>query len=87
VRAVHNDWRDGDDHDDTRTGTRGRVFDGVDTHKGVHVAAALDEMGRPLGTGSRTTTTAGYRQLWQGVRSWGEVAAVGMEGTGSWVRV
>jgi len=61
-----------------------RVFGGVDTHKDVHVAAALDELGRLLGTGSFPTTTAGYRQLWQWMRSFGEVVAVGVEGTGSW---
>src|SRR4051812_13625555 len=61
-----------------------RVFGGVDTHKDVHVAAALDELGRLLGTGSFATTTVGYRQLWQWMRSWGDVVAVGVEGTGSW---
>ena len=64
--------------------TRARVFGGVDTHKDVHVAAALDELGRLLGTGSFPTTAAGYRQLWQWLRSYGEVVAVGVEGTGSW---
>ena len=47
-----------------------RVFGGVDTHKDVHVAAALDELGRLLGTGPFTTTTDGYRQLWRWLRSW-----------------
>ena len=60
-----------------------RVFGGVDTHKDVHVAAALDELGRLLGTGSFPTTTAGYRQLWRGC-ALGDVVAVGIEGTGSW---
>ena len=35
------------------------MFGGVDTHKDVHVAAALDELGRLLGTGSFPTTTDG----------------------------
>ena len=61
-----------------------RVFGGVDTHKDVHVAAALDELGRLLGTGSFPTTAAGYRQLRCWLRSHGEVVAVGVEGTGSW---
>jgi len=61
-----------------------RVFGGVDTHKDVHVAAALDELGRLLGTGSFATTMDGYRQLGRWLRSWGEVVAVGVEGTGSW---
>ena len=43
-----------------------RVIGGIDTHKDVHVAAALDELGRLLGTASFPTTAAGYRQLWRG---------------------
>ncbi len=61
-----------------------RVYGGVDMHKDVHVAAALDELGRLLGTGSFSTTVDGYRQLSRWLRSWGEVVAVGVEGTGSW---
>ena len=60
------------------------MFGGVDTHKDVHVAAALDDLGRLLGTGSFPTTAAGYGQLWQWLCSHGDVAAVGVEGTGSW---
>ena len=40
-----------------------RVIGGVDTHKDVHVAAVLDELGRLLATASFPTTTAGYREL------------------------
>jgi transposase len=36
---------------------------GVDTHADVHVAAALDHLGRELGTLSIATTVAGFRQL------------------------
>lgn len=61
-----------------------RVFGGVDTHKDLHVAAALDDVGRLLGTGSFSTTTAGYRQLSRWMRAHGEVVAVGVEGTGAW---
>ena len=61
-----------------------RVFGGIDTHKDVHVAAALDEVGRLLGTCSFPTTTAGYRQLWQWLCSHGDIVAVGIEGTSSW---
>ena len=35
---------------------------GVDTKEVVHVASALDELGRLLGTYSCPTTAAGYRQ-------------------------
>ena len=61
-----------------------RVIGGVDTHKDVHVAAVLDELGRLLGTESFSTTAAGYRQLTRWLRSHGDVVAVGVEGTGSW---
>jgi transposase len=60
------------------------VTGGVDTHKDVHVAAALDALGRLLGTESFPTTRAGYRQLLGWLRAFGEVDAVGVEGTGAW---
>ena len=60
------------------------VTGGVDTHKDVHVAAALDGVGRLLGTKSFPTTAAGYRALLGWLRCFGEVVAVGVEGTGSW---
>ena len=49
----------------TMTDSTGPVTGGVDTHKDVHVAAALDGVGRVLGTEAFPTTTAGYRQLWR----------------------
>jgi transposase len=61
-----------------------RVIGGVDTHKDVHVAAALDDTGRLLATESFPTTTVGYRRLWRWLGSHGEVVAVGVEGTGAW---
>ena len=39
------------------TDTRRRVTGGVDTHKDTHVAAALDELGRVLGTEAFPATT------------------------------
>jgi transposase len=60
------------------------ITGGVDTHKDVHVAAALDHLGRLLGTESFATTRRGYRQLLDWLRSHGEVVAVGVEGCGSW---
>lgn len=50
----------------------------------MHVAAALDDLGRLLGTESFPTTAAGYRQLQRWLCSHGGVVAVGIEGTGSW---
>jgi len=68
----------------TMTETRCRVTGGVDTHKDAHLATALDEVGRVLGTEAFPATLAGYRQLSRWLRSFGEVVAVGVEGTGSW---
>jgi transposase len=61
-----------------------RVIGGVDTHKDVHVAAVLDEFGRMLAHESFATTRHGYRRLLGWLQSYGEVAAVGVEGCGSW---
>jgi transposase len=61
-----------------------RVTGGVDTHKDAHVAAALDELGRVLGTEAFPTTQAGYRALLRWLATFGEITAVGVEGTGAW---
>jgi transposase len=57
---------------------------GVDTHADVHVAAALDERGRPLGIRRVPTTPAGFAELaaWGG--RFGPVAVAGIEGTRSY---
>ena len=68
----------------TMTDSTGPVTGGVDTHKDVHVAAALDGVGRVLGTEAFPTTTAGYRRLLGWLGRFGEIAAVGVEGTGAW---
>ena len=60
-----------------------RITVGVDSHKDLHVAAALDEVGKLLGTPSFPTTTAGYRALLGWLRGFGTVVGVGVEGTGS----
>ena len=60
------------------------VIGGVDTHKDTHVAAALDGLGRLLGTASFPTTRNGYRRLLTWLQSHGDLAAVGVEGCGSW---
>lgn len=39
------------------------VVGGVDTHGQVHVAAAIDAMGRVLGSESFPASEAGYRRL------------------------
>lgn len=60
------------------------VTGGVDTHQDLHVAAALDQLGRVLGTESFPATLLGYRQLLSWLRGHGRVAKIGVEGTGSY---
>ena len=60
------------------------VTGGVDTHLDVHVAAALDGLGVLLGTESFSTTPAGYGELFDWFESFGPLARVGVEGTGSY---
>ena len=61
-----------------------RVIGGVDTHKDVHVAAVLDELGRLLGTSRSRRRPLAIGSCCRWLRSHGEVVAVGIEGTGSW---
>ncbi len=60
------------------------VTGGVDTHLEVHVAAALNEIGGLLGVESFEATGAGELLLLSWLRSFGTVALVGVEGTGSY---
>ena len=62
----------------------GVVIGGVDTHKDIHVAAVLDNVGRLLGTESFPTTRNGYRRLLVWLQSHGDLEVVGVEGCGSW---
>jgi transposase len=64
--------------------TAGPVTGGVDTHADVHVAAAVDPVGRVLGTESFGADEAGYARLLAWLRGHGELARVGVEGTGSY---
>lgn len=57
---------------------------GVDTHSDIHVAVALDQLGRRLGTLTIATTPEGYRQLEDWAKEFGRIEAFGIEGTGSW---
>lgn len=59
-----------------------RVVVGVDTHRDLHVAVALDHLGRRLDLLEVPTTTKGYRELLEWARSFGEVDVWGVEGTG-----
>lgn len=60
------------------------VTGGVDSHKDRHVAAAVDAIGRFLGTAAFPATPAGYQQLLAWLAGFGPVGRVGVEGTGSW---
>ena len=66
------------------TQTIAGVTVGIDTHAEVHVAAAFDQLGRPLDHLEIPTTPAGYRQLLMWARGLGPVVAFGVEGTGSY---
>lgn len=57
---------------------------GVDTHKDVHVAVAINGLGARLATTSFPVTAQGYRQLADWAASHGTVHTVGIEGTGSY---
>jgi transposase len=57
---------------------------GVDTHADVHVAAAVDGLGRLLGSTAIPTTVEGYAELLEWAESHGQVGCFGVEGTGSW---
>ena len=56
---------------------------GVDTHKEVHVAVALDPLGARLDSREIATTPAGYRSLLSWAQELG-VPAFAVEGTGSY---
>ena len=68
----------------TMTSESALVTGGVDTHRDIHVAAALDQIGGLLGTATFATTPTGYRALLAWLVGFGPVAAVGVEGTGSY---
>jgi transposase len=71
--------------DTTRTGVEAvEVVGGVDTHLDTHTVAAVDQLGRLLGHAQFPATIAGYRRLLGWLRAFGVVAAVGVEGTGSY---
>ena len=60
------------------------VIGGIDTHKELHVAAVIDTGEAVLATRSFSTTRAGYRALIRWMRSFGDIARIGVEGTGSY---
>jgi transposase len=61
-----------------------QIVVGVDTHKSEHIAVAVDGLGRRLGETAIPATPAGYEDLRKWVLRMGDVAAFGIEGTGSY---
>jgi transposase len=57
---------------------------GVDTHKYVHVAVAVDSWGVRLGDHSFATDAGSYQLLIAWAARFGRIAAFGIEGTGSY---
>jgi transposase len=59
-----------------------RVTVGVDSHQDIHVAVALDQLGRRLAQIDVATTCAGYQRLLAWAEGLGAVEAFGIEGSG-----
>ena len=57
---------------------------GVDTHKYVHVAVAIDHLGTRLASCSVSADRAGYTTLVTWAQALGPIQAFGIEGTGSY---
>jgi transposase len=66
------------------TGQGGVVIGGVDTHKHSHHAAVIDQHGQLLGDHEFGTDARGQMDLLGWLRSHGDIAAVGVEGTGDY---
>jgi transposase len=61
-----------------------KIIIGVDTHKDVHAAVAINGIGARLGTLTIPVTPHGYRNLETCARAFGVIHALGIEGTGSY---
>src|SRR5215203_4706303 len=70
--------------DAQRTEPKVEVILGVDTHLDVHVAVAIDHLGRRLGELSVPTTATGYKRLLCWVEGFGTARCAGIEGTSSY---
>jgi transposase len=66
------------------SGPERKIVVGVDTHKHLHVAVALDELGTRLGDRTVAADSAGYAELEAWARSLGRIATIGIEGSGSY---
>ena len=61
-----------------------KVIVGVDTHKHIHVAVALNQHGTRLGDRAVSADSGGYAQLEAWAQQLGRVDRFGIEGTGSY---
>ena len=68
----------------TKSSVAQRIIVGVDTHKDVHVAAAIDVQGRLLGYHTAATTERGCSDLHQWALTLAPRIQYGVEGTGSY---
>jgi transposase len=66
------------------SGRERKIAVGVDTHKYVHVAVALDELGGRIAELTVTTDRIGYAQLESWARAFGTIIGFGIEGTASY---
>jgi transposase len=60
------------------------IIVGVDTHKYVHVAVAIDRLGTRLASCSVSADRSGYAELVTWAQALGHIEAFGIEGTGSY---
>lgn len=68
---------------EARVEERAEVYGGVDTHRDIHVAAAIDPAGRLSGAKSFAVNPAGCAQPGRWLNAHGPVTRVGVQGTGS----
>ncbi len=68
----------------TQLETTTAVTAGVDTHRDVHMVAALDQRGAELGVQGFGTDPAGHRHMLDWLERFGPVELVGVEGTGTY---
>jgi transposase len=61
-----------------------KIIIGVDTHKDIHVAVAINGIGAHLGTLTIPVSPKGYQNLETWARAFGSIHAFGIEGTGSY---
>ena len=69
---------------DTASPSSTVIIVGVDTHKFVHGAVAIDHLGTRLANCSVSADRAGYAELLAWARALGRIEAFGIEGTGSY---